>query len=98
MTISTIITGAFCYFGIHFLYLIPNLSPKRLKRSYEGYDNQNNQDRQDNFNNQGGYNCHNGYNGHNNHNGPNGHSKIKVMNPVYTKKLNLYVKWIDIKA
>ena len=40
LTTSTLMTGAPCYPGTRFLYLIPGLSPKRSRRSHVGHEGQ----------------------------------------------------------
>ena len=51
-TTSTLMTGALCYPGTRSLYSIPGSSPKRLRRSYDGFDRPNGLNGQDN------HNCH----------------------------------------
>ena len=48
-TISTLMTGAFCYLGTCSLYLILGSSPKKLRRSYDGFNDQYGHDSHDMF-------------------------------------------------
>ena len=74
-TTSTLMTGALCYPGTRSLYSIPGSSPKRLRRSYDGFD------RPNGLNGQDSHDVQNGLDGHDNHSGPNGHNKVNAMNP-----------------
>ena len=38
---STLMTGALCYPGTHFMYLILSSNPKKSRRSYDGHDSHN---------------------------------------------------------
>ena len=40
LTNSTLITGAFCYPGTRSLYSIPDLSPKKSRRSHDDFNDQ----------------------------------------------------------
>ena len=49
---SVLMIGALCYSKVHSLYSIPDLRPKRLRKSHDGFSNYNNLDSQNK------YNCH----------------------------------------
>ena len=66
-TTSTLITGTPCYPGMRSLYLIPGLSPKRLRRSHGSLNGQ------DSHKSHVGFDSHNSHDGHKNHNGHDGH-------------------------
>ena len=49
LTTSTLMTGALCYPGMRFLYLIPSSSPKISRRSYDSFDIHDGYDVHDNY-------------------------------------------------